>query len=84
LYFGFQVFLEPSAYRDKKVVGVFVRFSCPLQQARTVTCAARISMSSTARAAFFPSISLTGSAGFASSSLDGLFTDGPELENCVR
>ncbi len=28
-----------------------------------------------ARAAFFPSISLTGTAGFASTSLDGLFTD---------
>jgi outer membrane protein, multidrug efflux system len=44
-------------------------------QAEEALRAARANVGA-ARAAFFPSISLTGSAGFASASLDDLFTDG--------
>lgn len=44
-------------------------------QAEEALRAARANVGA-ARAAFFPSISLTGNAGFASTSLDNLFTDG--------
>lgn len=44
-------------------------------QAEEALRAARANVGA-ARAAFFPSISLTGNAGFASASLDDLFTDG--------